>query len=384
MDSSEKTRDTVISAFGDAVVDLAAAQSRMVWAVAECDRTDVWEYDGCYSYAQWVSARLHISRWAARRLITAARTLPRLPVTRAALASGRLGLDKVVELCRFATPDTEAALVTWARGVLPMTIRERADLANRQDLDDVVDAQRSRTLRWEWSDDGLRLGLWGELPADQGAIVTSALDRMAGRLPAIVDDDDTDSATGAIDARRADALVALCSARIADDADPDRATVVVHAPLQALSGQGDELGCGISGGGILHPETVRRLACDCRLEVSVEDPDGLVVGIGRASRTPPAWLKRALMKRDRGCQFPGCGGRRFLHCHHIWHWIRGGPTELQNLVLLCSFHHRMVHEFGWGVELGAPGTSRWYRPNGSRYEPGPKEEERGPPQLVAV
>jgi hypothetical protein len=108
------------------------------------------------------------------------------------------------------------------------------------------------------------------------------------------------------------------------------------------------------------------------------------LGIGRASRNAPRWLRRALKQRDRGCGFPGCGARRFLHCHHIWHWIKGGPTELPNLVLVCTFHHKLVHEYGWRVELGAPGTSRWYRPDGSRFEPGPGLVERAPPELVAV
>ena len=71
---------------------------------------------------------------------------------------------------------------------------------------------------------------------------------------------------------------------------------------------------------------------------------------------------------------------------HIWHWTKGGPTNLDNLVLVCSFHHRLVHEFGWGVELGAPGTSQWYRRDGTSYEPGPGLglDQRAPPELVAV
>jgi hypothetical protein len=382
MDGSDKTRD--IAGLEHAHRRVTAAQRDLLSFIAACDRPEVWEHDGCYSYAQWLSARLHVSRWAARRLINAAHTVPNLPRIAEALQEGRLGLDKVVELCRFATPGSERELATWARGVLPVTIRERADLACRQALEDVRDAYKARHLSWSWSDDRQRLGLFGELPADQGAIVIKTLDRMAGRLPDIVEDDDLISDTeGALDVRRADALVALCSARIADDQDPDRATVVVHAPLGALVGA-DDCGCGLEDGGILHPETVRRLTCDCRLEVNLEDEDGFVLGIGGTSRTAPRWLRRALLKRDRGCQFPGCGGRRFLHCHHIWHWTKGGPTELPNLVLVCSFHHKLVHEFGWRVELGAlPGTSRWYRPDGARYEPGPSERA-SPEQLVAV
>ena len=213
-----------------------------------------------------------------------------------------MGLDKVVELCRFATPETERELVAWARGVLPRTVRERADLAHRRDLEDAVDADRTHYFRWWWyDDDNSRMGLEGDLPADQGAIVIKALDRMAGTLPDIVDDDEVSDADGALDSRRADALVALCSARIASDPDQDRATVVVHAPLGVLTGAA-ECGSAIEGGGILHPETVRRLTCDCRLELSVEDERGFVVGIGPASRTPPPWLRRAVKERDRGCQ----------------------------------------------------------------------------------
>jgi hypothetical protein len=385
MDGSESSRVSVISELDDAHTEMSSAQSRLLAAIARCDRNDVWEPDGFYSYAQWVSSRLHISRWAAGRLINAAHALPNLPETSAALASGGLGLDKVVELCRFATPETESKLIRWAQGVLPATVRERADLTKRRALSEVVEADRDRSLRWWWYDvDGHRMGIEGILPAEQGVKVIKALDRMAGKLPDIIEDDDQVVDThGSLEARRADALVALCSARIAEDHDPDRATVVVHAPLATLVGAKDT-GCGVEGDGILHPETVRRLSCDCRLEVALEDADGFVVGIGRASRTPPPWLRRALLHRDRGCQFPGCGARRFLHCHHIWHWIRGGPTELGNLVLVCSFHHKLVHEHGWNVELGDPGTSRWYRPGGRRYMLGPEQTDRPPPGIAEI
>src|SRR5919106_5106458 len=223
---------------------ITGGQRRLLEIIVAHDRPETWETDGCYSYAQWLSGQLHVSRWQARRLINAAHALEHLPRTAAALASGRLGIEKVVELCRFATSETEAELITWARGVLPMTIRERADLASRQALEDVTDAYRSRHLSWSWSDDGQRLGLWGELPADQGAIVAKALDRMAGKVPDITDDDDQPEAEGALETRRADALVALCSARIGSDPDADRATVVVHAPLEALIGA-EGWGCGL-------------------------------------------------------------------------------------------------------------------------------------------
>ena len=87
------------------------------------------------------------------------------------------------------------------------------------------------------------------------------------------------------------------------------------------------------------------------------------------SRTPTPWMKRLLWHRDGRCTFPTCEHRRFLHAHHILHWIRGGETKLDNLVLICSFHHKLVHEYGWSVTLGRDGETRWFRPAGREYAP---------------
>ena len=361
---------------------VTAAQRHLLDVVAQCDRAEVWRADGCRDLAQWLSARLGISNWAARRWINAAHSLPTLPRLSAALEFGDLSLDKIVELCRFATPASERSLITWARRVTVAGIRRRADLESRSSVEDVVESDKTRYLRHWWFDDGTRLGLEGSLPADQGAVVAKALDRMADRDPGIIIDDDEESMSSedALDMRRADALVAMASQAIAEDQDPDRATVVVHAGLAALSG--DAGSCELEDGPVIHPETARRLACDARLQVVVHDGAGDAVGIGRAARTAPPWLLRHLRHRDRGCTFPGCESRRFLHAHHIEHWIRGGPTDLDNLVLVCTSHHKLVHEYGWRVEADLPGAPSWYRPNGTRFEPGVSNEhvpERAPP-----
>jgi len=176
----------------------------------------------------------------------------------------------------------------------------------------------------------------------------------------------------------------LCSREIAIDQDHDRATVVVHARLEDLAGDGS---CEIEGGPVIHPETARRLACDCRLEITVHDRDDNPIGLGRASRTPSASLVRQLRHRDGGCTFPGCDSRSFLHAHHIRHWIRGGPTDPDNLVLACPFHHKLVHEYGWDVRLEPWGQATWLRPDGRIYDPAPPLPaeaigERSPPALV--
>jgi hypothetical protein len=106
----------------------------------------------------------------------------------------------------------------------------------------------------------------------------------------------------------------------------------------------------------------------------IEDGAGQPVGLGRMSREPSAAMMRHLRYRDAECRFPGCGARRFTQAHHIAWWEHGGPTELENLLLVCTFHHKLVHEYGWSVRRDPDGTVRWSRPGGSRYLSGP-----GPP-----
>jgi hypothetical protein len=78
----------------------------------------------------------------------------------------------------------------------------------------------------------------------------------------------------------------------------------------------------------------------------------------------PSALRRALSSRDRGCRFPGCGQRRRLHAHHIEHWARGGATSLDNLVELCPYHHRLLHEGGYTLQRARGGRFAFRRPDG--------------------
>ena len=347
---------------------VGASQIRLLEAIAECERDAAWLEDGCRDFPHWISAQLGISNWSARRWVAASEALPRLTQIRDALGSGALSIDKVLELSRYATPETEQRLVSWAKRVTPATIRRAADVASAPGRRETIESDKSRHLDYWWTDDGRRLWLEGSWPSEQGAVIVKSLDRMAGRLPDIVDDEDEPpSFESSIAMRRADALVALASHRIADDADADRATVVVHVDAETLGS--DRGGAEIDGGGVVGAETARRLACDGRIEFAFHDCCGRTVGIDRAARTPSAWLVRQLRRRDRCCTFPGCDARWFLHAHHILPWGRGGPTDLDNLVLVCTFHHKLVHEYGWRVELDSRDVVTWRRPDGSLFEP---------------
>jgi hypothetical protein len=106
---------------------------------------------------------------------------------------------------------------------------------------------------------------------------------------------------------------------------------------------------------------IRRMACDAKVVPVVLGSKGETLDIGRATRVVPRRIRRALIRRDKGCSFPGCGKKaKWCQAHHIREWSRGGPTALDNLTLLCRRHHRVVHHTGWQIRMrqGIP----WYIP----------------------
>jgi hypothetical protein len=280
--------------------------------------------------AHWVAMRYGISDWKARRLD---RLRPRpggLPAVAGALASGELGVDKVVELTRFATPETEADLLRWAKTVSCGAIRAKADLEVKRSQEQTVEVERSRSLTWWHEDEGRQVFLQGWLPSAQGAVITTH--RSVGQA------DPGDAGRGGTPgrgARRADALLMLCSGAEGIGAGQDRATLVVHAPLQALSGDANAR---MEGGGIIPPQTAARMACMARVQWVLQDASGNPVRPGRMLRQAPAWMMRQLRYREEECRFPGCGSRRYSDAHHVRWWEQGGTTDLENLVLICSFH----------------------------------------------
>ncbi len=342
------------------------AQLSLLRTIAELDRqVEDWEVEGARDVEHFLGMRYGLSRWRAERWLGAARALERLPHIARALETGQLGIDKVVELARFATPETERDLLAWARHVSCGAIRHRGDLearASREEAERVVDG---RYLEWRYVDEGRRFRLETEMPAVDGPVVVAALERHATRIPVMPDEADPYFAA----ARYADAFVALCSGSERPGAGPEPPTVVVHARLSSLlDGSG---GAELQDGPAIPLDAARRLACDARIQVVLEDASGDVVGLGRTAREPSVWMLRQLRYRDRECRFPGCGARRFTQAHHIVWWSRGGRTDLDNLVLLCGFHHRLVHELGWRLTRAPDGRVSWFRPDGTGYLAGP-------------
>src|SRR5919106_2347331 len=221
------------------------------------------------------------------------------------------------------------------------------------------EARRTRYLRLDWDQERSVLWLEGMLPAEEGTALQAAVHARAESIP---------PDPGAADppgARLADALVDVATG------EPEPATVVVHAEAGVLTRQEPETGPWLAeteGGRRLPSEAVRRLACDGRIEWVLER-EGRPVGMGRRGRTVSGSLLRVLRHRDGAvCRFPGCERKRWLHAHHLVHWADGGATNLDNLVLLCHAHHRLIHEGGWRTS-GHPARELRFHDPGGRVVP---------------
>ncbi|WP_207782091.1 HNH endonuclease signature motif containing protein [Phytoactinopolyspora limicola] len=119
----------------------------------------------------------------------------------------------------------------------------------------------------------------------------------------------------------------------------------------------------LTWGGPVSTGTARRLACDAAVTAVLVDQHGVPLRVGRAERSVTAGIWTALVARDRGCVFPACTRPpEWCHAHHIKHWADGGDTDVENLVLLCGHHHRVIHHGGWDVRLGVHGHPEFLPP----------------------
>jgi hypothetical protein len=290
--------------------------------------------------------------------VQVAHALRRLPRIEQVYASGRLSWDQLRPLTRFATGQTDATWAARAPGLSPASLWREARRHERVKRKEAEDARRIRYLALFRDEERPIVWLEGALPAEEGAALENALSR---RAEEVVVEEGLPDPQGA---RMADALVELVTG--GHGSEGPSPVLVVHAGAEVLAGI--ESGAGpvlaeTERGDRLEAEAIRRIACDARIEWVLE-ASGRPVGIGRRGRTIPGWLGRLLRHRDAGCRFPGCGRRRWLRAHHLVHWANGGGTNLDNLVLLCHAHHRLLHEGGWRTSGHPEWDLRFHDPGG--------------------
>ncbi|MBX7161558.1 MAG: HNH endonuclease [Acidimicrobiia bacterium] len=197
------------------------------------------------------------------------------------------------------------------------------------------------------------------------AMVRAALERQAERYGK---DPDTDR-WAPRPQRLADALVDLTTAARPSTA-ADRATAVVHIDWDNLAGHCDDdayLDLPFAAG--LAATEARAMACDGRLDIWLQHPDGATIGIGRTSQSWPPWLYRKIIHRDMGCRWPGCSNEIGLHVHHEKPYGQGGTTDTKGGFCLCNRHHHIRHKPGWQITGDPDDQLTFTRPDGTTLPP---------------
>ena len=372
----------------DQIVELAghlnAAHYRFLSLIAEFDRRKGWNCRATRDCAHWLNWKCGINLGAAREKVRTAHALEKLPQVAAAMERGEISYSKVRAITRVATPENEhyflqIALHGTAHHVETL-VRTYRRATEAEELSREHQQQMNREVRYHWDDDG-SLVLKARLPADVGALVLKALEAAVPETPSPTRPDPRTYTDGYIPPdnidrpswshKRADALAVIAESFLAHGAEAmsggARHQVVVHVSAETLKAGGGHQ-CEIEDGAAVAAETARRLACDASLVAIVENEKGEPLNVGRKTRSVPPALQRALNSRDQGCRFPGCTHKKYTDAHHIKHWAHGGETKLSNLVTLCRFHHRKVHEGAVIVQVLDDGAIRFVQPDGECFD----------------
>jgi hypothetical protein len=360
------------------------------------DRGDGWQGEGIHSCAHWLNWFCGISIGVAREKVRVARALPQLPQISQAFSEGRVSYSKVRAMTRVATVRNEDALLNTAFHGSAQQLERQVQLYRRIKRNEAMAQEQVRHAHRELSwhmDEG---GYWvvrGRLTAEQGAVVARALEAAMDRAfeetrgePKEVEREIEREQCRVgfaepIAQRRADAFERLAQAYLAgpevSDSTGDRYLVNLHTDIETLQVNGDGAEANLDDRSHVPAETSRRLACDASLIQWLETEEGEPLSVGRKTRSIPPAIRRALQRRDGGCRFPGCTATRFVDAHHVVHWADGGETKMENLILMCRRHHRLVHEGGFGLKVGPDREFHFSRPDGTPLPSAPGGRSRG-------
>lgn len=384
---------------------IAAATARFLALLGRFDQDEGWREWEMRSCTQWLSWRCGMDPRTAREHVRVARALIDLPLTAEAFARGEVSFSKVRAVSRVATAQTEADLLMLARHAtagqverLCRGLRTAARTGSREAEETLAGEplgppRRMTGARWSWDEETGELILWGRFPAEEGAVLLAALTRAEaervrtlGRAADALGEEPV-AGTGGAEPEGDDqpgegpvaeppgpapvtgppgdpgpALVAMALIVLegveAPVLSPGAEVVYLHqsdpgsaeppqtdgAPARP-GGSAEPPACTtrVMGGPALPREDAGLVACTGHAR-DVVTRGGAVLSFGRRRRLASPAQVRALLLRDGGsCQAPGCGRTRFLHAHHVRYWSHGGRTDLDNLLLLCSACHALVH-----------------------------------------
>lgn len=389
MQASPVTRRS-LDQLEDEIVSLShrfnATEYQFLILVREFDIRQGWRAYCFNNCAEWLNMKCGISLGAAREKVRVALALFDLPLCSKAFEAGSLSYSKARAMTRIADCRNEPGLLEYALSATASQVEDHCrQLRNAQrgiSTDDANRAYKERSLtRTSHPDGTMSINL--ELPKELGDLVMKAIDiAMASAAKEISDakksadeikkengcDNGCECNNGcdaespaknpaSLSARQADGLLQITRHYLSVSNNSGKTTstadnhlVVVHVDESALQDKG--------GKSDLPVESVRRLTCDTNVVEVIKDKKGNILNLGRKHRVVSPQLKRALLSRDKSCCFPGCAHDKWLAGHHVRHWVDGGETSLANTLLLCSRHHRLLHEGGYTIQKNFAGD--WY------------------------
>jgi len=318
---------------------------------AEFAASTAWEEDGSVSAIDWLRFNCKMTSGAAANSIAVGEIMNLLPQSTQAVADDQIGYAHLTTIVRTADAVgerfEEKRLLEKARESSPGKFfyichhyRHAADAKTYAD-EQAEQVQQRKLKLSTWIDGSVLIS--GQLDPVGGAAFRAAIAPLARRSG---DHDYRD-----LEQRQADALVELVSQ------GGSQAKLQVTASLETLRGLPGAAGAEMELCALpISAKTVERLACDCSITRILLGSDSMVIDVGRARRTISGPARKALNVRDRGCTWPGCE-RPASWCdgHHIEHWAYGGSNEPDNLTLLCTRHHWMVHEGNWQIARDSDG-----------------------------
>ena len=317
---------------------------------AEFATRDKYDDDGFVSPIDWIRFNCHMNSGAAANSVAVGEAMHRMPESIQAATEGEIGFAHLTVMARTAEAlgdrFDEKVLIGKARESSPgkfhyicTHFRHAAD--PKRYADEQAEQVHNRRLKLStWMDGSVLLN--GVFDPEGGAVLRTALEPLARKSGA---HDDRD-----LEQRQGDALV-----EIASGGGP-QAQIQVTSSIETLLGLTGAPAAEMELSLPISSRTIERLACDSSIVRILLDSDSVVIDVGRSKRVVSEPARRALNARDGSCRWPGCERpATWSAAHHVVHWIRGGTTDLDNLILLCRRHHWMVHEGDWQLVRGDDG-----------------------------
>jgi len=372
--TTELSEEEIHSEIKAIQVLLGRLQARRLALLAEVDKRALHKKEGCLSVSQFAAKHFKLAPRNARSLSKMADSLTELPLFSEALSKGALSIDQLEPLASVARKEDQADILTKAQGLsaiqcrnLAQSIELQRSLCSKDKADPQAVSKEKRYLSLSQVSDGT-WSISGLMAPTDGAILYKALSDLAKKAP-------VNPETGKYDSwgkRMCDALVDL----VTDTPGQGHglSEIVIHVAQEVLEGKREGLAAMEAGQSGIIPvgkDTLERFSCDCLVRVLIENAQGRPLSVSQARRTPPFFLRSLLTLRDGTCRFPGCSNDVFLHAHHIEHWSKGGPTTKDNLVLVCSRHHTILHEGHWKIQGNPSGEISFVSPEGLAFTSSP-------------